>query len=173
LILNNITSDFYIGSALSKNEHSNRIYIRYRNHFFSNAKVPNVFLRNSLKKYGKKNFSFHILSYEDNDSVREAEKTFIKNLEPKYNFSAYGSSSYKHSSATKLKTKKNSGRKGELMTDHTELLLSTAASKRRQTSKKCQEDLSSSFVPPCCRPASVYCARTQTKVVGFDSAKEL
>jgi len=64
LILNTINNDFYIGSATSKSDKHNRLYIRFRNHFFNFNKCSNINLRNALIKYGKHNFSFNIIAFD-------------------------------------------------------------------------------------------------------------
>jgi len=115
LVFNNITSDFYIGSAISKNEQSNRLYISFRNHFLNTKKVSNIFLQNSMKKYGKQHFSFHILSYTDTTNTRLLEQQYIEQYQPKFNFLAFGvgTINYKHNDEIKLKMSLNFGRKNK------------------------------------------------------------
>jgi len=109
LIFNNITGDFYIGSARSDSDKHNRIYIRFRNHFFNSFKSTNILLRNSLKKYGKHNFIFNILAFDTADKVIALENYYIEKFKPKYNFlqTALDSTGYKHTEETKLKMKNN------------------------------------------------------------------
>jgi group I intron endonuclease len=104
IIINNITKEFYIGSAISKNEKSNRLYIRFRNHFLHSHKITNINLHRAILKYGKKNFSYHILEYTLVNETRFIETKYIQSLKPTYNilFSCgeTGLITYKHSDET-------------------------------------------------------------------------
>ena len=103
LVLNNLNLDFYIGSAISISPRHNRIYFRFRNHFYHSHKNTNSYLYNAIKKYGSHNFSFHILEYTSIAQTRFCETNYIKEHKPKYNILAYGAGvvGYKHTKETK------------------------------------------------------------------------
>lgn len=109
LILNNLTLSSYVGSAISKNSNSNRIYFRFRNHLLNKHKLTNINLNKELIKYGTSHFSFHILEYTSCENTRERETYYIQTLKPDYNILQFGTSSkgYKHTEETKLKMKEN------------------------------------------------------------------
>ena len=181
LVLNNINSKFYIGSAISKNEKFNRLYIRFKNHFFHNHKVSNIYLKNSMKKYGKSNFSFHIITYSDISSTRDLELKYIKLFKPHFNFLSFGSGtfSYKHNEIIKLKMKKNSGRKGKppwnkglLFSDKTIKLMSIASKERHKVKKKNSFDYSF-FSKLKSKPTSSYNAKSGNLIKNYSSAKDL
>lgn len=82
MIFNNETGDYYIGSAST-----NRFYTRYCNHLinFTGSKI----LKNAVKKYGLKNFSFVILELfpevinrENNKKLLNLEDFYLKSLLP-------------------------------------------------------------------------------------------
>ena len=84
LILNSVTQDFYIGSAVSKTEKHNRIYFRFRDHFL-NKKITNNHLKKAFLKYGQHNFSFNILTYNEAEKIAELEINYINKFKPAYN----------------------------------------------------------------------------------------
>jgi group I intron endonuclease len=109
LIFNNITGDYYIGSAST-----NRFYARFSNHLihFNGSKV----LKNAIKKYNISNFSFLILELfpeivnkENNKKLLDLEDFYLKSLLPNYNILTEAGSSfgYRHTEITRLKMKKN------------------------------------------------------------------
>jgi len=113
-VLNNITQDFYIGSASS-----DRINVRFRNHCI-NGTGSNIRLQRAIRKYGLKSFSFLILEYYPGfvhkEDLRQAhlkllerENYYIQTLKPQYNLLTIAGSSlgYKHSDETKLKMRLN------------------------------------------------------------------
>lgn len=114
-IKNEITKEGYIGSAVSKTERGNRMYTRFKNHFYNTSKTSNINLRDSIKKYGIRHFSFNILFIESLPveiiAVREKETYYIKEFNPEFNIPEgpadlkEGTSSlgYKHSPETRLK----------------------------------------------------------------------
>ena len=85
IIVNSITKDFYIGSATSKTINHNRLYFRFRNHFFNTHKSTNIHLRNAMIKYGIQNFTFNILIFDIPENIINLENYYIKELKPKYN----------------------------------------------------------------------------------------
>jgi len=105
IVVNNITKDCYVGSAVSKTDKHNRLYIRFRNHFFNTSKSSNIHLRRATIKYGKHSFSFHILAFDIPDNILGLESYYIDKLKPKYNIlqSAINSAGYKHTEETKEK----------------------------------------------------------------------
>jgi hypothetical protein len=85
LIFNNITGDFYIGSAST-----NRFYARFSNHllYFKGSKV----LKHAVKKYNLSNFTFLILELfpeivnkKNNKKLLDLEDFYLKSLLPNYN----------------------------------------------------------------------------------------
>lgn len=95
----------YIGSAITKKAASNRLYIRFRNHFFNHHKdFP---LKRAIKKYGVSIFSWEILEFTKISSTRSRETWYIQNLLPEYNIllSAENSFGYLHRPETREKMK--------------------------------------------------------------------
>jgi group I intron endonuclease len=112
LILNTINSDSYIGSARSTSSKHNRLYFKFRNHFFNSEKSNNIYLRRSIEKYGKNNFSFNIIVFDEAKKIQELETFYIEKYKPIFNILQFSKSSessegYKHSEETKFKIKSN------------------------------------------------------------------
>lgn len=97
MIQNLINGHSYVGSASS-----NRIHVRFRNHFFhfSGSRLT----CRAIQKHGIQNFSFSILEYypglilKENLSkhhikLLELETHYIQLVKPKYNILQYGTSS--------------------------------------------------------------------------------
>lgn len=85
LIKNEINGNCYIGSAISKTPKHNRLYFRFRNHFFNTHKLTNIHLHRAMQKYGLNKFSYHILAFTDMENVRGLETLYINQISPKYN----------------------------------------------------------------------------------------
>ncbi len=86
----------YIGSAITKKSSCNRLYFRFRDHFFNHHKeLP---LKRAIKKYGIQHFSWEILEFTEPVSTRESETGWIQKLKPEYNVleSASSSFGYRH-----------------------------------------------------------------------------
>jgi group I intron endonuclease len=109
LIFNNITGDFYIGSAST-----NRFYARFSNHllYFKGSKV----LKHAVKKYNLSNFAFLVLELfpevvnkENNKKLLDLEDFYLKSLLPNYNILTEAGSSfgYKHTELDRIKMKAN------------------------------------------------------------------
>jgi len=109
LIFNNITGDYYVGSAST-----GKFYSRFSNHliYFRGNKI----LKNAVKKYGISNFVFLILEIfplivtkENNKQLLDMEDFYIKSLLPNYNILTEAGSSfgYKHTELTRIKMKTN------------------------------------------------------------------
>jgi group I intron endonuclease len=109
LIFNNITGDFYIGSAST-----NRFYTRFSNHllYFKGSKV----LKHAVKKYNLSNFTFLILELfpeivnkENNKRLLDLEDFYLKSLLPNYNILTEAGSSfgYKHTELDRIKMRVN------------------------------------------------------------------
>jgi len=109
LILNNITLDYYIGSAST-----NKLYVRFCNHLynFNGSKI----LKLAVKKYKLSNFSFLILELfpeivtkENNKRLLDLEDFYLKSLLPNYNIltEAGNNFGYKHTELDRLKMKSN------------------------------------------------------------------
>ena len=109
LILNEINQNCYIGSAFSKTENHNRLFIRFKNHFYNTLKSSSLILKRALSCYGIKNFSFHILEFTGNDSPRERENFYLKKVVPEYNILERADSSIgcSHTEETKIKMRQN------------------------------------------------------------------
>lgn len=83
LITNLKNKKRFIGSAITKKPTCNRLYFRFRNHFFNHHKdFP---LKRAIKKYGVDNFSWKILEFTTISSTRTRETYFIQKLLPEYN----------------------------------------------------------------------------------------
>lgn len=109
LIFNNITGDYYIGSAST-----NRLYARFSNHllYFKGSKV----LKHAVKKYDLSNFMFLILELfpeivnkENNKRLLDLEDFYLKSLLPNYNILTEAGSSfgYKHTELDRIKMRTN------------------------------------------------------------------
>lgn len=106
-ITNTTNKKKYIGSAITKTASGNRLYYRFRNHFFNHHKeFP---CKRAIKKYGAPNFSFQILEFTDIRKTRERESWFIKQLLPEYNILQIAGSSlgYKHTPESREKMRAN------------------------------------------------------------------
>jgi group I intron endonuclease len=109
LIFNKVTGDYYVGSAST-----GRFYVRYCNHLihFIGSKV----LKNAVRKYGLRNFSFLVLELfpevvnkENNKKLLDMEDFYLKSLLPNYNIltEAGNSFGYKHTELSRVKMKIN------------------------------------------------------------------
>ena len=107
LIFNNITGDYYIGSAST-----NRFYARFTNHliYFRGSKI----VKSAVRKYKLNNFSFLILELfpevinkENNKKLLDLEDFYLKSLLPNYNILTEAGSSfgYKHTELSRIKMK--------------------------------------------------------------------
>ena len=109
LILNKVTSDYYIGSAST-----GRFYSRFSNHLFNFN--GNKIIKNAVKKYHISSFTFIILELfpetvtrENNRKLLDLEDFYLKSLLPNYNILTEAGSSfgYKHSEISRIKMKSN------------------------------------------------------------------
>jgi len=109
LIFNNITGDYYVGSAST-----NRFHARLVNHliYFKGSKI----LKNAVRKYKLSNFIFLILEVfpevvtkENNKKLLDLEDFYLKYLLPNYNILTEAGSSfgYKHTELDRIKMKTN------------------------------------------------------------------
>jgi group I intron endonuclease len=181
LILNTINNHFYIGSAISKSDIHNRLYIRFRNHFFNNIKSTNIYLRRSILKYGIQNFSFNILVFDVPDNIISLENFYINKFNPEYNIlpTAFNSTGYKHSETTKLKMKNNFSlerrqlignlNKNKTLSNDTKHLMSQTMSLRHATG---QIKISESFKMSKSRLTLVYDLNNNL-LKKYNSAKEI
>jgi group I intron endonuclease len=107
MIVNKITTDFYIGSAAT-----NRFYPRFSNHliYFRGSKI----VKSAVKKYGLNNFAFiildlypNIVTKENNKELLNLEDRYLKLLLPNYNILTEAGSSfgYKHTEVNRQKIK--------------------------------------------------------------------
>ena len=104
-ITNLINKKIYVASAISKKSTQNRLYIRFRNHFFNTHKPFPV--TRAVQKYGVQHFSWEILEFTKISSTRERETYYIQTLLPDYNILQQADSSigYEHTKETLLKMK--------------------------------------------------------------------
>ncbi len=91
LITNLRNNNRYIGCAISKKITLNRLYMRFRNHFFHLHK-PFPITR-VVKKYGVHAFSWQILEFTEISTTRTRETFYIQSLRPEYNVSGFLESS--------------------------------------------------------------------------------
>lgn len=79
-ITNNITGDFYIGSAIN-------LYNREAVHFstLKNNKHHNIYLQRSFNKHGILNFTFEIICECLKEDLIKLEQFYIDEYKPKYN----------------------------------------------------------------------------------------
>ena len=95
----------YIGSAATKSTTSNRLYVRFRNHFFHQH--ADSTLKRAIKKWGISSFSWQILEWTPAEEATNRESWYIKELRPEYNILQTGGSSlgYIHTPLSKEKMK--------------------------------------------------------------------
>lgn len=107
LITNLKNNNRYVGSAITQKLSQNRLYIRFRNHFFNIHKPFPI--RRAIKKYGVAFFSWEILEFTEKENTRARETYYIKTLQPEYNIleSAENSLGYQHTFETRNKMKTN------------------------------------------------------------------
>lgn len=91
IIVNIITNDYYIGSAVTGN-----LYIRFHKHLFSLQ--GNKLIRKAVLKYGLSEFSFLLLEIVPTLATREKdlldrEDYYLQTLQPNYNISPLASNS--------------------------------------------------------------------------------
>lgn len=109
MIYNNITGDYYIGSAST-----NKFFVRFSNHllYFKGSKI----LKLAVRKYKLNNFAFLILELfpeivnkENNKKLLDLEDFYLKSLLPNYNIltEAGLSFGYKHTELSRIKVEKN------------------------------------------------------------------
>uniref|UniRef100_UPI00211539AC hypothetical protein n=1 Tax=Aspergillus sclerotioniger TaxID=319627 RepID=UPI00211539AC len=107
MIYNQITKDYYIGSAST-----DRFYSRFSNHliYFKGSKIVKL----AIKKYKLENFAFMILELypnivtkENNKELMDLEDKYLKLLLPNYNILTEAGSSfgYKHTEVDRQKMK--------------------------------------------------------------------
>ena len=97
----------YVGSAITKKSSENRLYIRFRNHFFNTHKPFPI--KRAIKKYGVAHFSWEILEFTEIENTRARETYYLETLEPEYNIleSASSSVGYQHTSKIRDKMRAN------------------------------------------------------------------
>jgi len=144
MVINNFSGNSYIGSAISKTLKHNRLYFRFRNHFFHSEKSTNIHLQRAIVKYGLHNFTFHILGFYPAKDTRQEETKFIQKYKPVYNIlqEAHSSIGYKHTQETKDKMREGYSterrltigalNRGKSFSSETKLLLSKAALERNK-----------------------------------------
>lgn len=107
LITNLKNNKQYVGSAITKKPSLNRLYIRFRNHFFNTHKLTPI--RRAIEKYSVANFSWEILEFTESENTRARETFYIQTLKPEYNILEFAETSegYKHTAETREKMKAN------------------------------------------------------------------
>ena len=95
-----------LGSAISKSPKSNRLYLRFRNHFFQ-AFQP-LPLQRAIRKYGIEAFSWEILEWTLPLDTRGRENHYLQTLKPAYTILPQAESSlgYRHTQETRALMKK-------------------------------------------------------------------
>lgn len=145
----------YIGSALTKKATCNRLYFRFRNHFFNHHKsLP---LKRAIEKYGIQSFSWEILEFTDMESARPRESYYIETLCPEYNILQVAGSSigYRHTPETvqKIKTLYSDAKgnpigqlnKNKTLSQETRQLLSQGAKNRTEEQKQRHQEACEKF----------------------------
>lgn len=101
----------YVGSGLTKKPTLNRLYVRFRNHFFNHHKPFPI--KRAIQKYGVHNFSWEILEFTEPANTRTCETHWIQSLKPDYNIleSAHSSLGYAHTPETLSKIKEGYSQK--------------------------------------------------------------
>src|SRR5436189_6467434 len=105
MIFNNITGDYYIGSAST-----DKIYFRFYRHMLNLTGIKVIKL--AIKNYKLKNFSFlvldifpEIVNKENNKKLLDLEDFYLKTLLPNYNILTEAGSTfgYKHTEISRIK----------------------------------------------------------------------
>lgn len=106
-ILNTITGDFYIGSALD-------LVKRKGNHFHELRcnKHYNIHLQRAYNKYGESSFVFHTLLFCSKESLIIYEQLCIDGLSPRYNILPKARSMLGTTRTKESKLKQSKSRKG-------------------------------------------------------------
>lgn len=103
IIINKITGNKYIGSAIT-----NKLHVRFANHCI-HSNHGSKLVKQAIKKYGLNNFIFGIIEYFPNKITKynniellKLEQTYLNLLEPEYNILTEASNNfgYKHSEET-------------------------------------------------------------------------
>jgi group I intron endonuclease len=109
MILNLVTGDFYIGSAIT-----GKMPNRFHKHLFGFS--GNKIVAAAVQKYGLSNFAFivleilpNVVSKEENKDLLSLEDKYLNTLKPIYNIAPIAGNTLgvKHSDATKAKMKLN------------------------------------------------------------------
>ena len=98
----------YIASAATKQVKGNRLYIRFRYHFFHKSeKNKNYPLKRAIKKWGVSCFSWEILEWTNPEETTNRESWHLGETRPLYNILKKAGSSlgYKHTPFTREKMK--------------------------------------------------------------------
>jgi group I intron endonuclease len=107
LILNKVTLDYYIGSAIT-----GKIYTRFSNHLIH--KTGSKIVKLAVLKYGLYNFAFivlelfpEVINKINNKDLLNLEDFYLKSLLPNYNIltEAGNSFGYKHTEISRIKMK--------------------------------------------------------------------
>lgn len=157
LIKNKITNKCYVGRGACLSKNSNRIYNRFRNHFFHNDN-SNTYLKKAIKKHGIKNFNFSILEFCDSLEVSKREIFYINKIAPSYNIILVETGvviGYRHSEEIKKKMRINFSQerknfiahlnKRKNLSDKTKEKLKKAALNRSSETKKIIKKASAKF----------------------------
>lgn len=84
LIVNEINGSCYIGKAVAENpKYPNAIYRRWYHHFNGRGGAPK--LTSAMKKYGVKNFSYHLVMFDNPDNILKLEMILINGFNTEYN----------------------------------------------------------------------------------------
>lgn len=109
MILNLVTGDFYIGSAIT-----GKMSNRFHKHLFGFS--GNQIVAAAVQKYGLSNFAFivletlpNVVSKEENKDLLSLEDKYLNTLKPIYNIAPFAGNTLgvKHSDETKDKMKLN------------------------------------------------------------------
>ena len=107
MILNEITEDSYIGRGSSDKDTHNRLYGRFKTHFYHCDRLSNKNLRKMLKYYGIQNFSFHMLEIVHHTQVAKREDFYLEKYLPEYNSILSSSSGYIHTEESRRNMREN------------------------------------------------------------------
>lgn len=109
MVRNEITKEDYKGSGQSEKKDANRLYARFRNHFYHSPKSSNKNLKKAIERYGIQNFSFHILEFTSYEEATDREDFHLRTTLPKYNKAptALSTLGYTHTEESMRKMKEN------------------------------------------------------------------
>jgi len=173
----------YVGSAITKKPSLNRLYVRFRNHFFNHHKPFPI--SRAIQKDGVHNFSWEILELTDISTTRARETHYILKLRPEYNIIESGESSlgYNHTPEIRFKMKsvynlerrvkiKNLNREKKVSSKIREKMHQSALHRTPEQKQRHQQACDSYYKVTFSKPTQILDAETLKVLGNFKSLRE-